>query len=187
MLAYIFWHWPYPRVDKTSYQHYLIDFHDALRAQKLAGFHYSTVFQLEHAPWIDTHGEVYEEWYVVQNFAALEALNEGAVSGSCKEPHNRVASHAAGGAGGLYQLRAGEPGLATAHAALWFAKPSGMSYEDLYAALQPGIEQATGSLWQRQMVLGPAPEFRWHSPRDHTLPEIFNCLKIPLLQIWTGI
>jgi len=123
----------------------------------------------------------------VDNSAALDILNEAAITGPCKEPHNRVASQAAGGAGGLYQLRAGEPGLATAHVALWFAKPSGVSYEDLYAALQPEIEQATGSLWQRQMVLGPAPEFRWHSPRDHTLPEIFNCLKIPLVQIWSGI
>jgi len=123
----------------------------------------------------------------VNNFAALEALNECAVSGSCKDPHGRVASYAAGGAGGVYRLRAGEPGLATARVALWFAKPSGMSYEDLYSALQPAIEQAAGSLWQRQMVLGPAPEFRWHGPRDHALPEIFNCMKIPLVPIWLGI
>ncbi len=77
MLAYIFWHWPYPQVDKASYQHYLIDFHDALRAQKPAGFHYSTVFQLEHAPWIDTEGEVYEEWYVVTNLAAHQSAECG--------------------------------------------------------------------------------------------------------------
>ena len=180
MLAYVFWHWSYPHVDKASYQQRLVDFHDALRAQKPAGFHYSTVFQVGHAPWLDTDGEAYEEWYVVHNFAALEALNEAAVSGSCKEPHNRVASHAAGGAGGLYRLRAGEPGLAAAHVARWFVKPSGMSYEDLYSTLQPEIEQAAGSLWQRQMVLGPAPEFRWHSPQDHTLPDIFNCLKMSM-------
>jgi len=187
VLAYLFWHWRYPHVDKASYQQHLFDFHDALRTQKPHGFQYSTVFQVEHAPWIDTEGEVYEDWYMVNNFAALEALNEGAASGSCREPHNRVASQAAGGAGGLYQLRAGEPGLATARVALWFAKPSGMSYEVLYAALQPGVEQAAGSLWQRQMVLGPAPEFRWHCLRDHSLPEIFNCLEIPLFQVWAGM
>ena len=187
MLAYVFWHWRYPYVDKASYQQHLIDFHVALRAQKPAGFHYSTVFQVEHVPWIDTGGEAYEEWYVVANFAALEELNAGAVSGSCREPHDRVASQAAGGAGGLYRLRAGEPALATARVALWFAKPLGMSYEDLYAALQPGIEQAMGSLWQRQMVLGPAPEFSWHSPRDYALPEIVKCLEIPVLQVWVGM
>jgi len=187
MLAYVFWHWRYPHVDKASYQQHLIDFHDALRTQKPPGFHYSIVFQVERVPWIDTRGEAYEEWYVVNDFAALEALNEGAVSGSCKEPHDRVASHAAGGTAGVYRLRAGEPRLATAHVALWFAKPAGMNYEDMYAALQPEIERAAGSLWQRQMVLGPTPEFRWHSPRDYTLPEVFNCLKIPLVRIWSGI
>ena len=148
MLAYVFWHWPYPHVDKASYQQHLVDFHDALRAQKPAGFHYSTVFQVEQTPWLDTDGEAYEEWYVVHNFAALEALNEAAVSGSCKEPHNRVASHAAGGAGGLYRLRAGEPGLAAAHVARWFVKPSGMSYEDLYSTLNPRsnrLQEACGS------------------------------------------
>jgi hypothetical protein len=187
MLAYIFWHCRYPHIDKTSYQKLIIDFHQTLRSQKPGGFQYSTVFQIENAPWIGKDREGYEEWYVVDNSAALDVLNEAAVTGPCKEPHNRVASQAAAGAGGLYRLHAGEPGLATAQVALWFAKPSGMGYENLYATLQPEINKVSGSLWRRQMVLGPAPEFRWHSPQDHALPAALDCLRMPLTRIWTGL
>ncbi len=87
MLAYVFWHWRYPHIEKLSYQQLLIDFHTALRAQKPVGFDYSTVFQVEHVPWLSMAGEAYEEWYILENSAALDALNEAAITGLCREPH----------------------------------------------------------------------------------------------------
>jgi len=76
----------------------------------------------------------------------------------------------------------------TARMALWFAKPAGMSYEALYGMLQAEVERVggSGSVWQRQMVLGPAPEFCWHSSQEHRLPEGFECLDIAVKQIWGG-
>ncbi len=186
MLAYVFWHWRYPTVEKTDYQKRIINFQETLGTHKPSGFQYSTVFEIEHVPWSEGGGEVYEEWYVLDSSAALDALNEAAVTGPCKEPHNQVARDAAGGIGGLYRLHAGASGLATAHVALWFSKPSWMTYENFYGTLQSEVQQAAGSLWQRQMTLGPTPEFRWHSSEDHSLPEIFVCLKLPLTQIWSG-
>ena len=182
MLAYVFWHWRYAHIEKLSYQQLLIDFHTALRAQKPAGFHYSTVFQLEHAPWLDVIGEVYEEWYMLENSAALDSLNEAAITGLCREPHNQVARSAAGGTAGLYRLR--ESRITTAHVAYWFAKPSGMSYETLYQTLQPQIKRSSGTLWERQMVLGPAPEFCLQTPADTSLPANFTPLKMSLTRIW---
>jgi hypothetical protein len=41
----------------------------------------------------------------------------------------------------------------------WFAKPSGVTYAQLLARMPPGA-----ALWMRQMVLGPAPEFRLAGP-----------------------
>src|SRR5215470_2493453 len=123
MLAYVFWHWRYPHIEEHAYQQLLIDFHTTLRAQKPVGFHYSTVFQVEHAPWLDVIGEVYEEWYILENSAALDSLNEAAVTGLRQEPHNQVARSAAGGTAGLYRLRGGESRITTAHVAYWFAKP----------------------------------------------------------------
>jgi len=188
MLAYVFWHWPYPTVEETVYERRIAEFHEALRTQRPRGFQYSVVLKAGRVPWVGRDGEVYEEWYVVENSAALDALNEAAVSGACKEPHNQVAQGAADGAGGLFRLRAGEAGLATARVGLWFAKPAGMSYEMLYRMLQSEIEGAAGggSVWQRQMVLGPAPEFCWHSLQEHRLPEGFEYLDIPVKQIWVG-
>jgi hypothetical protein len=186
MLAYVFWHWRYPYVDKTAYQQHLIKFHDALQAQKPPGFHYSAIFRIEHVPWAARNGEVYEEWYVLDNSAALDVLNEAAVSEPCKEPHNQVATEAAGGTAGLYRLCAGDPGLLPARVALWFAKPSEMSYKQLFEIVQPQVKQASGSLWGRQMTLGPAREFCWLSPKDHQVPEILDCLEVPLMQIWLG-
>jgi hypothetical protein len=184
MLAYVFWHWRYPYVDKAVYQQRLIDFHETLRTQKPSGFQYSTVFQIEHVPWAGGDAEVHEEWYVVDNSAALDPLNEAAITGPCEQPHHQIARYAAGGTGGLYQLRAGEPDLSATRVALWFAKPPGITYENLHNMLQSEIQQVAGGLWGRQMTLGPAPEFCWHSPVDYRLPEIFDCLRVPLSQIW---
>ncbi len=184
MLAYVFWHWRHPHIERHSYQQLLIDFHTALRARKPVGFHYSTAFQVEHIPWLDAIGEVYEEWYILENSAALDSLNEAAVTGLCREPHNQVARSAAGGSAGLYRLRGGESRITTARVAFWFAKPSGMGYESLYQTLQPATIHSAGSLWERQMVLGPAPEFCLQTPADTTLPANFIPLKIRLTRIW---
>jgi hypothetical protein len=187
MLAYVFWHWRYPSVEKTSYQKRIIDFQETLNTHKPSGFLYSAVFEIEHVPWAGGEGEAYEEWYVLDNSAALDVLNEAAVTGPCKEPHNQIAIYAAGGTGGLYRFSSGKPDLATARVALWFAKPAEMTYENFYALLQPEMQQSSGSLWQRQMTLGPTPEFCWHSSEDHSLPAIFVCLKVPLTQIWSRL
>src|SRR5258708_22665562 len=156
MLAYVFWHWRYPHIEKLSYQQLLIDFHTALRAQKPVGFDYSTVFQVEHVPWRRIAGEAYEEWYILENSAALDALNEAAITGLCPEPHHQVARSAAGGTAGLYRLRASS-GITTAHVPLSFAKPSGMSYATLYQTLQPQMKHSLGPLWQRHIVPTPPP------------------------------
>jgi hypothetical protein len=186
MLAYIFWHWRSPSVEEEVYQRRIAEFQEALRSQRPQGFEYSVVFKLDGVPWRGGDGEVYEDWYVVENSAALDILNEAAVSGACKEPHNAVAKDAAKGAGGLYRLHAGEVGLAKADVALWFAKPSGMSYERLYGMLDAEVGRVGGSLWRRQMVLGPAPEFCWRGSKDgdYGLVEGFGCVRVGVRKVW---
>lgn len=186
MLAYIFWHWRYPHVDRDSYTTRLIEFHEALRARSPNGFRHSAVFQTEGVPWIGTDMEGYEDWYLVDGSATLDPLNEAATSGACEEPHRQVARCAAGGSGGLYQLRSGEPNVATSRFAMRFPKPAGMIYEDLYAALQPATNRSEVSLWRRQMALGPAPEFCLLSPTRQELPGGFEGLCIPWRRIWPG-
>jgi len=164
MLAYVFWHWPQPSIEPDSYVDHLVQFHETLAANKPSGFQQSVVFRIRDASWLKTNGEAYEEWYLLDDSAAMDCLNEAAVSGACEEPHNRVAREAADGVGGLYRLRVGQEHLAHARFAAWLAKPAGVSYKDFYASLESRTSQPGVALWGRQMTLGPGAEFCLHSP-----------------------
>jgi len=122
-------------------------------------YHGSAAFAIRGAPWLHS-SEGYEDWYLVDDFAALGLLNDAAVSGVRKQPHDEAASKAGWGAGGIYKLLQGARDLAAARYATWFGKPAGITYQDFYDRI--GQLPKNSSLWQRQMVLGPAPEFCLH-------------------------
>jgi hypothetical protein len=154
MLAYVFWHRARPGAE--GYEERLVAFHAALQAHPTAGFVTSRAFRLDDAPWLPGDGPPYEDWYLVADWAALGQLNVGAVSGASADPHDAVAALSREGGGGVYApLHGGEP---VAGEVAWLAKPPGMSYSDFHAAL--GDRPA----WQRQMVLGPAPEYVIEQP-----------------------
>jgi hypothetical protein len=149
VIAYVFWH----RAGTASdgYEERLAAFHAALAAHPPAGFRSSRAFRLDRAPWLDGDGTPYEDWYLVESWAALGTLNTAAVSGSRSAPHDAVAALSREGAGGIYApLHAAEP---RAGEVCWLAKPADMSYAEFHA-------QLTGRrTWQRQLVLGAAPEY----------------------------
>ncbi len=155
MLAFVFWHWAVPGLEPDRYVERLLAFHRALRASPPAGFRGSRVLAIEGAPWTP-RTPAYEDWYLVEDFAALGALNEAAVTAARQAPHDSVAQLAAGGAGGVYRR------LATSAAAIdrvaWCSKPAGEPYAAFLGRL-PAAEA-----WQRQMVLGPTPEFCLFGP-----------------------
>jgi hypothetical protein len=186
MLAYVFWHWPQPNLDRSSYIDHLIDFHRTLAANKSTGFQHSTVFSIHGAPWLDTAAEAFEEWYLLDDSAAMDRLNEAAVSGNCELPHNLVAREAAGGTGGLYRLRDGREALAQARYASWFAKPTGSSYPAFYSGLKDLTANPDVALWGRQMTLGPATEFCLHSHERLELSDSYQRLSLPLTVVWSG-
>lgn len=151
MLAYLFWHWPRPDVDPGRYSDALLAFHRALSVNPPPGYHGSRVMEVSGAPWVPG-ATALEDWYFVEDFAALGALNDAAVSGQRREPHDGAARMALGGMGGVYRLAreaaASEPGVVA-----WFGKPADVGYTEFLARIPPT------ELWQRQLVLGPAPEF----------------------------
>lgn len=185
MLAYVFWHWPQPAIDRGTYLDHLSDFHRTLNANKSTGFQHSVVFRISGAGWLNTTGEAYEEWYLLDDSAAMDRLNEAAVSGVCEEPHNRVARNAADGTGGLYRFRAGHEDLTQSRFARWLSKPEGVSYPDFFTALQPLTSQQGTGLWGRQMTLGPTTEFCIHSPTRIQLPSNYTAQSIPLELVWS--
>ena len=187
MLAYVFWHWPRPGVTPESYVDHLLKFHSVLASNKPGGFQHSTVFRIRDAnwpsSWLATSGVAFEDWYVLDDSAALDRLNDAAVSGACEEPHNLVAREAASGVAGLYRRAIdGAAALTESRFALWLAKPAGVSYQDFYYAFQP--INARVSLWQRQMTLGPTTEFCFHSQEPFQLPEGYTGTTVPLELIW---
>ena len=185
MLAYVFWHWPQSSIDRDVYLDYLADFHRTLSANKPNGFQRSIVYRISGANWLNTSGDAYEEWYLLDDSAAMDRLNEAAVTGVCEDPHNRVARQAADGTGGLYRFRAGQEDLAQSRFAVWLSKPAGVSYNDFFAAMQPLTSQQGAGLWGRQMTLGPTTEFCVHSSTSIELPANYTGQTLPLDVVWS--
>lgn len=150
VMAYVFWHRPRGGVDTVEYADALREFHTILAAARIPGFLRSWSVRVADLPWLG-EGPVYEDRYVVEDFTSLGRLNVAAVAAGQKSAHDAAATRAAFGTAGLYALIAGDPDPAATHA-WWFDKPAGTSPDQL--------GQTRGSLWQRQMTLGPGPEFQ---------------------------
>jgi hypothetical protein len=64
MLAYIFWHRPYPNIERQRYEQAIVRFQNDLAGSKPPGFIGATSFQIEAVPWLsDLPG--YEDWYLL--------------------------------------------------------------------------------------------------------------------------
>ena len=160
MLAYVFFHRAGSGVEIPTYAAALRRFHTSLASEPPRGFISSATYRI---------GNGYADWYLVDDSAALDRLNEAAVKGARSSPHDAVAHMSADGAGKLLMLRSGsartEPGYE-----IRFSKPAGMAYPDLYERLEPWTDRTEVSLWRRMMVLGPPPEFCLVAPSEQDLP-----------------
>jgi hypothetical protein len=159
VLAYVFWHRPREGVGAADYAAALTAFHERIGVP-------SWFAALRRPPWCEDGGW-YEDWYLVEDWNGLGRLNEAAVTGPRRAPHDAAAALAGEGIAGLYARVGGRP-EPPAWAA-WVAKPAGRGYEafeaELRAAAGPGR-----SVWKRQMVLGPTPEFAVLGPAATALP-----------------
>jgi hypothetical protein len=186
MLAYVFWHWRRKDISRDDYEQRQRRFHASLQAAPSAGFLGSRSVAIRAAPWAASGGEAYEDWYLVEDSAALDPLNQAAITAPRQAPHDAAAAVAEGGTAGLYRLRRGSAGDTIPTLSAWFSKPSGMGYDQLFSAMEPLLRSTSGALWCRQMVLGPTPEFCLHSSGPVTLPEAFMPLVLELRPIWPG-
>jgi len=171
MLAYLFWHRPLPGVDRSAYESALMRFHESMRVAPADVLVSSACHRLDRIPWLaapaggasaDEPG--YEDWYLVRDSAALDRLNAAAINARHRSYHDAAAELAGDGAGGLYSLvefpGGRDPGRAADRESesVWLSKPPRVSYSEFMsdlAALVPPDAQ----VWQRRLVLGPAPEF----------------------------
>lgn len=162
MLAYVFWHRPQDDVTIEAYEQAQIAFHRSLEHAPPSGFQSSAVFRVAGLPWFAGPG--YEDWYFVEDYTALGVLNIAAVSHGHRTVHDAVAHRFGAGAGGLYGLIEGhppvEPGAFDGESvAIWVGRSPGVQRRALGELLGDGMDSRHASLWRRQLVFGPAPEF----------------------------
>lgn len=150
MLAYVFWHRPRRGTNPERYEVAQGAFHGALELT-------SACFRLAELPFGEEDSG-YEDWYLVENWEKLGELNSAAVDSVRRADHDRAASHAADGWGAVYSLLRGPASIP--EGARWLDKPRGTPTDQFLASL------AEATVWQRQMVLGPGPEFCAVSPES---------------------
>jgi hypothetical protein len=166
VLAYLFWHRPVPGGDGGDYERALLAFHRSLEHQPPVGLRGSWSFRVAELPWLAAAGPAgsapaggYEDWYLLDDYAALGVLNEAAVGHGHRSAHDHAARAFGAGAGGLYALHEGTAeALAEAPVAIWVTRAPGTASPVLGELLADGGGAGT-SLWRRQLVMGPAPEF----------------------------
>jgi hypothetical protein len=181
VLAYVFWHGAASGVSSTDYEDSLRAFHGTLADHPPTGFLGSAVFGFPDAPWFAA-GSGYLDWYRVADFASLGFLNEAAVAGARKAPHDRAARMAGAGFGGLFKLAARDSIRQTI--GTWLKKPAGMSYESFLERAGKLVDPERKGLWQRQMNLGPGLEFCALSSNRVEAPDEFGPVVIQLRQVF---
>ena len=184
MLAFVFWHWPYPDVQPRRYERSLAKFHESLAKANPEGFRGSFIFRIEGAPWLTDREPSYQDMYLLEGSMALDQLNAASVGDISGQVHDVVASEAAGGTGGLYQLREGQVDVSGACYSIWLPKLRSTSYRDFYSQLVPWTEQPGVSLWRRHLVLGPTPEFCLLGPAELKPPQLEGVVSTKLDLIW---
>lgn len=178
MLAYVFVHQQADGADVSEYGVRLAAFHAALAAAPPPGFRGSWVWRVEAGPF----GEAFEDWYLVDDWTALGALNTAAVTGSRKVAHDDVTPRAARGVGAIYGLVSGEP-IVKARFRMRIAKPLGVPYPDFEEALRQAAGP-DGVIWKRQMVLGPDLEFLVNAPAFPVAGTVYgDPIEVSALQI----
>ncbi len=207
MLAYLFWHRPREGAPAEDYERALETFHRSLHRQPPAGLSTVACYRLTVPPWEEddpadpSRGWLYEDWYLLEDYASLGVLNEAAAGRGHRSRHDEIAALAGPGAGGVYALLEGEPdaaSLAGARVAVWVtSRPRAASARAGGAGLGPaellgdGMDGASASLWRRQLVLGPAPEFCLlgrESPsgvREGRLPKGWSSRELTREPLWS--
>jgi hypothetical protein len=172
VLAYLFWHRPQDGAAAATYERAHVAFHRSLAHAPPVGFLGSVALRVADLPWLgpaspppDEPGQEgddgYEDWYFLEDYAALGVLNEAAIGRGHRTAHDDIARRSGPGAGGLYGLIEGQrpPSPATTSLAVWVAGAPRAGRYEIGELLGDGIDPDHASLWRRQLVLGPAPEF----------------------------
>ncbi|MHB8532328.1 MAG: hypothetical protein ACYDC2_06380 [Solirubrobacteraceae bacterium] len=180
MLAYVFWHRPAPEASQLRYEQALGAFHRSLARRRPAGMLGSAAYRVAGLPWPERREPAgggmrvapafpllprlhapagYEDWYFVEDFAAIGVLNEAAVGRGHKTSHDESARLMGAGSAAIFALVEGDrAAMAAPGVSVWVARERGSARPEVAGLLADGVA-GRSALWRRQLVLGPAPEF----------------------------
>jgi hypothetical protein len=163
MLAYLSWHRAAAGVQQQAYEQALQRFHRSLAHRPPSGFRGSAAMRLSELPWLaaveGAHDGApgYEDWYLVDDWAAVGVLEEAAVARGHETAHHAIAARAGAATGSVYRLVEGSA-RPDAAVAVWVAREAGHDSPSLGALLGDGMDPERDGLWRRCLGLGPAPE-----------------------------
>lgn len=158
MLAYVFWHRPAEGTAVESYERDQHRLHRSLAARPPEGFRGSACFRAPDLEWLG--GDGYEDWYLIDDWAAVGVLRQAAVAVGHHSAHDTAARHLGRGTAGMYRLSEGDASLADVTLAIWVSA-SREHPEDRVVSLLlgDGLDGGHTGVWRRELVLGPAPEY----------------------------
>jgi hypothetical protein len=160
VLAYISWHRPTPGVERVTYERALERFHRSLEHRPPSGWRGSVSFRAAGLSWLGTDAQDgYEDWYLLDGWAAVGVLEEAAVSRGHISAHDSIAAIAGTATSAVYRLIEGHPDPASAQVAVWIARDRGHSSPVIAELMGDGMDPQTAGLWRRCIGLGPAPEY----------------------------
>ena len=102
----------------------------------------------------------YEDWYLLDDWAAVGVLEEAAVVARARDRPRRVAAAGRRRRGlGLSPARGQPAAERDASVAVWVAHEPGHDRASPAALLGDGMDPRSDGLWRRCLGLGPAPEY----------------------------
>jgi hypothetical protein len=165
MLAYLSWHRPAAAVQQAAYEKALEHFHRSLGHRPPSGFRGSAALRLAELPWLspvegaDEAAVGYEDWYLLDDWAAVGVLEEAAVARGHETAHHAIATRSGAATGSVYRLLEGSARPSVVGVAVWVSHQPGHDRSSPAALLGDGMDPARDGLWRRCLGLGPAPEF----------------------------
>jgi hypothetical protein len=157
MLAVVFWNSRNASATDVQYEDALSGFHKELNQRKSKGLRRSVAFAVRtELPWLCSDFRIYEDWYIMTNFAALDDLDRLVIEGKHLPSHRELMTKTGCASGAVMYLDKGVPFVERCRNAYWFSKPRGTTADDIAEiAIDSGSPKSI-SVWTRAMALGPA-------------------------------
>jgi len=155
LLAVVFWNSRRAKDDVGGYESSLTEFHQALNANKPEGFRFSATYRVAETPWFTPKNEIFEDWYVLKNFAALDSLDYAVMHTGSKDAHRHLMKSTAAASGAIFALTKGAARFDGLPEANWMLKPRNMTVDSLIASTRAQLPDGKCSLWTRALGLGP--------------------------------